>query len=247
MQNASRPPPSSPLARRRLWGAAALLDVYPVRMMLALSASLGVVLLAVHLPLHGPSMAVGWQSAPSSLEPLTLQDVVEERDEERSGVPITMFGGEDEGLEGEDEDEAPAQDEAPLPEPPPMARLQSRQAALEFSEVQPQIRGGLGAYYIHIDYPQAAREAGIQGRLVLAFVVEKDGSASGVTLLQPLHPLLDSSAVHALRRTRFIPGEHEGKPVRVKMKLPVRFQLVNRTDSEAETVAERQDPAGEES
>ena len=235
MQHASRHTNPSSSNEQHFRAARSLLDVYAVRMMLSLSGSLAVVLLAVHLPLHNVPMAVGWQNAPSSVMPITLQDVIEQHDEDQSGVPITMFGGEEKVREGDDEESV--QDEAPLPEPPPLMRLQGRQAALEFSEVQPQIQGGLGAYYIHIDYPQAARDAGIQGRLVLAFTVEKDGSASAVTLLQPLHPLLDSSAVRALRRTRFIPGEHNGEPVRVKMRLPVRFQLVGPAPSK--TVAEK--------
>ena len=231
------PPPSRSPLRQRAWAAAsALLDVYPVRMMLALGVSLGVVLLAVHLPIQDRPASVAWRSAPSAPAPITLQDVVEQRDEDGGGVPVTMFGGEDEGVEGDDE--ALAEEEVALPEPPPPARLQGRQAVLEFSEVQPRIRGGLGAYYIHIDYPRAARDAGIEGRLILAFVVEKDGSTSDVALLRPLHPLLDSSAVRALRRTRFIPGEHGGEAVRVRMKLPVRFEIVGADTTE--TVAEHE-------
>ena len=225
MRNVLRPFRSSPAAQH-LQTAASLLDVYPVRFMLSLSASLGVLLVAVHLPWHNPPQSVGWRAAPSLV---TLQEVTEETDEGRSGAPITLLGGEADGGEGEEETQVEEEAVQPLPELPMPVRVGVREVVLEFAEVQPQIRGGLGAYYIHIDYPQAAREAGIQGRLVLAFTVEKDGRASDVSLLQPLHPLLDSSAVRALRQTRFVPGEQNEEAVRVRMRLPVRFELVNET------------------
>lgn len=236
------PPRATERSGRSLQKLTALLDVYPVRMMAAMSTSLAVVLLAVHLPLHRLPPAIGWQTASSSLTLLTLHDVIEQQDEVRSGVPITRFDGEQDTGEGEAEPPT-REEEAPPPEQPALARLQTRQAALEFSEVQPQVKGGLGAYYINIDYPEAARNAGIEGRLVLAFVVEKDGTSSQVSLLKPLHPLLDSAAVRALRRTRFIPGEQNGELVRVKMRLPVRFQIVNPPSSK--TVATGPDPAGD--
>ena len=235
MRNAPRPFRSSPTTRFSQT-AASLLDVYPVRFMLSLSASLGLLLVAVHLPWYNTPQSVGWRSAPSLL---TLQEVTEVKDKESSGAPITVLGGEEGAAEGEEETQAEEEAVLPVPDLPLPVRVGVRDAVLEFSEVQPQIRGGLGAYYIHIDYPQAARDAGIQGRLVLAFTVEKDGRASDISLLQPLHPLLDSSAVRALRQTRFVPGEQDDEAVRVRMRLPVRFQIVNEAPADTSLASKK--------
>jgi len=98
---------------------------------------------------------------------------------------------------------------------------------LDHAELMPAIPGGIGAYYVHIEYPQEAIEQGIEGQLQLTFTVNTDGSTSHIRVTQPLHPLCDSAAVQALRRTRFIPGQHDGRSVRVRMRLPVRFQLID--------------------
>lgn len=102
---------------------------------------------------------------------------------------------------------------------------------LDHAEIMPEIRGGMRAYYILIDYPEEAINQEIEGRLTLTFTVNPDGTANDILVTQPLHALLDSAAVQALRRTRFIPGQHLGKSVRIRMRLPVRFELVEPTDS----------------
>lgn len=118
---------------------------------------------------------------------------------------------------------------------PDLGRLKARSRVLEFSEEMPQIEGGIGAYYINIRYPKAAIEAGVHGRLILSFVVERDGYPSEIEVLKSLHPLCDSSAVQALRKTRFVPGRQNGQPVRVRMRLPVHFKIVTApTDQRAE-------------
>ena len=100
----------------------------------------------------------------------------------------------------------------------------------EFADEMPQIRGGLNSYYLNIKYPEEAEVLGIEGRLMMRFVVEPDGSTSNIEVLQSLHPLCDSAAVNALRHTAFIPGILNGRAERVRMQLPVKFMLVD-TDS----------------
>ena len=103
---------------------------------------------------------------------------------------------------------------------------------LKHAEIMPKIRGGLGAYYILIDYPEKAISQGIEGSLVLTFTVNKDGSTSNIVVSKPLHALLDSAAVKALRQAHFIPGQNLGESVRVQMRLPVRFKLVKPVEKE---------------
>lgn len=102
---------------------------------------------------------------------------------------------------------------------------------LEYAEIMPAIPGGIGAYYILIEYPEEAISQGLEGSLSLIFTVNKDGTTSDILVERSLHALLDSAAVQALRRTRFIPGRHQGETARVRMRLPVRFQLIEPSDS----------------
>ncbi|MCY4233841.1 MAG: energy transducer TonB [Bacteroidetes bacterium] len=102
---------------------------------------------------------------------------------------------------------------------------------LDYAETMPEIQGGLRAYYILIDYPEEAVNQGIEGKLSLTFTVNPNGTVTDIIVSEPLHALLDSAAVQALRRTRFIPGQHLGESARIRMRLPVRFELVNPVDS----------------
>ncbi len=209
---------------------ASLLGAYHVRLMLSVIVSLTLVVLCFHLPLDVPLKAIGWQLRIGPEQPML--DVVDVKtnhlDKAASGAPITIFGVETEVEEAEDEITSEEQDDLPAPlTPPPVARLQVRQAVMDFAEKPPDIVGGLGAYYIHIVYPEQAIAAGIEGRLILTFVVEPDGRPSQIKVLKSLHPLCDSSAVQALRKTRFVPGRQNGEVVRVRMRLPVQFKLID--------------------
>jgi len=75
-------------------------------------------------------------------------------------------------------------------------------------------------------YPAVARVRGIEGQVVLETVIGRDGRAEeSITVLRSI-PILDDAARDALRRWRFEPGrDAEGRPVRVLLEVPIRFQL----------------------
>ena len=78
----------------------------------------------------------------------------------------------------------------------------------------------------NIKYPTIAAENGIQGRVNVQFVVEKDGSLSDVRVISPVDPSLDKEALRVVRSMpRWIPGKKNGSPVRVKYTVPVTFKL----------------------
>lgn len=99
--------------------------------------------------------------------------------------------------------------------------------ALGPADLRPRMVGGRRSFYLRIAYPRAAREQGIEGRVVTDFVIGPNGTVGRVRVLKSLHPLCDSSVVRALRATRFVPGRMAGTPVSVRMSLPVRFQLMD--------------------
>ena len=223
------------MAATNPYGAApplrALLGSYAVRIELGLALSLLLVTLCFHLPWDVPLNVIGWQVVPGFDQPVLEAIDLQRRPAEQpgDGTPVTRFAAAVEpATPAEDES---ADDDVPekeaLPTPPPMERLKARQAVLDFAEQQPEIVGGLAAYYIHIEYPEEAIAQNLQGRLLLTFVVEPDGSTSDVQVLRSLHPLCDSAAVQALRRTHFAPGRQNGEAVRVRMRLPVTFRIID--------------------
>lgn len=79
-----------------------------------------------------------------------------------------------------------------------------------------------------VSYPTIATENGIQGRVTLQFVIEKDGSLSNITVLQNPDRSLTEEAIRVLKTSpKWTPGKQRNLPVRVKYTLPVDFRLQN--------------------
>ncbi|MCM1518099.1 MAG: energy transducer TonB [Pseudoflavonifractor sp.] len=97
-------------------------------------------------------------------------------------------------------------------------------------EQMPQFPGGEGELmkYIssHIKYPPMAMENGVQGRVVVQFVVTKDGSVGQVKVMRGKDPDLDKEAVRVVKSLpKFIPGKMNGQAVNVWYTLPISFKL----------------------
>ena len=94
----------------------------------------------------------------------------------------------------------------------------------------PSFPGGLEELYKWIDnnvqYPAVARENGIEGRVILKFIVEKDGSLSDSTVIHSVHPMVDREALRLVgQMPKWNPGRRAGVPVRVRYCLPIKFKL----------------------
>ncbi len=80
----------------------------------------------------------------------------------------------------------------------------------------------------NIKYPSQARELGIQGKVFLSFVIEKDGSVTDVTLLRGIGGGCDEEAIRVVKNMpNWIPGKQRNIPVRVRFNLPVNFRLLS--------------------
>jgi protein TonB len=78
----------------------------------------------------------------------------------------------------------------------------------------------------NISYPAAASEEGVEGRVTVQFIVEKDGSVTNVIVVRGKHPALDAEAVRVVKKMpKWTPGRNNGQPVRVTYNLPVTFRL----------------------
>ena len=78
----------------------------------------------------------------------------------------------------------------------------------------------------NIKYPTISQENGVQGRVIVQFVVNRDGSIVEPTVIRSVDPYLDKEALRVVSTMpKWKPGEQRGKPVRVKFTLPVQFRL----------------------
>ncbi len=99
-------------------------------------------------------------------------------------------------------------------------------------EDQPEFPGGMAAFYKFVgdnmDYPSQARRMGIEGRVYVQFVVDKDGSVTEVTAVKGIGAGCDEEAERVLRTApKFKPGKQRGRAVKVRMVLPIIFKLSN--------------------
>lgn len=222
--------PSSHLSVRR----ATRRTAYRTHLLAALALVLLLLTVMVHLPLHEPVARVGWTVAESA-EPIAISEfeMTEESEspDESAGaseaaVLPTRFerpinADSSEGASVSDADNEP---EAEGADSSSFARDLT---ALKSADEAPEMVGGKGSLYLRIHYPEEARKKGIEGRLVLSFIVDREGYPHNVSVRESLHALLDSAAVRALRETRFVPARRNGKRIPVRMNLPVRFKLLN--------------------
>ena len=82
----------------------------------------------------------------------------------------------------------------------------------------------------NIRYPEAAKVAGIQGRVTVVFVVDKDGSITNVKTLRGVDAELDKEAIRVISSMpKWIPGMQKGKAVKVRYTVPVMFRLPNKS------------------
>jgi len=84
---------------------------------------------------------------------------------------------------------------------------------------------GLEELQSRIRYPAQARSDGVEGRVFVQFVVDREGAARAPRVTRGVHPDLDAEAVRVVRETSFTPGRQRGEPVCVQMSLPVTFRL----------------------
>lgn len=132
-------------------------------------------------------------------------------------------------VEGNDEvggEVLKAKEEIAAPEPP----KEEDTKVFDVVEQMPSFPGGQAALMqwlsSNMSYPVIAAENGVQGRVIVQFVVEKDGSVSGVTVVKSVDPSLDKEAKRVVSAMpKWIPGKQNGAAVRVKYTVPVTFKL----------------------
>lgn len=113
-----------------------------------------------------------------------------------------------------------------IPQPAPPIEPEVR----DIAEVMPQYEGGMEAMMKFIQkkirYPRVPRQLGIEGTVFVSFIVTGDGSVSDVRVIRGVHPDYDEEAVRVISMLpMWKGGRHNGRPVSVKMVLPIKFNL----------------------
>lgn len=170
-------------------------------------------------------------------ERVTLEDIRQTTQVEqpppppRPPVPIEVPN--DEILEDEplDLDASIDLDEALADTPPPPAPPADEEPEEVEPEVfivveeMPELIGGIAGLQKSITYPEIARKAGVEGRVIVQFVVDEKGEVLDPLVVRGIGAGCDEEAIRAVQLAKFTPGKQRGKAVRVKMSLPVTFRL----------------------
>lgn len=109
-------------------------------------------------------------------------------------------------------------------------KKESDKVSIEMVEEAPEFPGGnaklMEFLYSNIKYPTAAKENGIQGRVIVKFVVDTDGSIVEPEVIRSLDPSCDKEAIRVINAMpKWKPGKKDGKLVRVEFKMPINFRL----------------------
>jgi len=111
------------------------------------------------------------------------------------------------------------------PPPPPEPVREPEPEVFVVVEQMPDFIGGIAS--IRQAYPEMERMAGIEGRVFVEFVVNEDGTVSDAVVIRGVSAGLDAAAVAAVREARFTPGHQRGRPVKVRMSIPITFRITS--------------------
>ncbi len=117
---------------------------------------------------------------------------------------------------------------ADLPPPPPPKKEEVEEAEPEIFmvvEEMPELIGGIGELQRKIKYPEIAKKAGVEGMVVIQFVVDESGRVTDPVVVKGIGAGCDEEALRVVEDARFKPGKQRGKPVKVRFSLPIRFKL----------------------
>jgi len=103
-------------------------------------------------------------------------------------------------------------------------------AIFDVVETQPNPPGGMSGWnkYLseNLKYPTQARRMGVEGSVILVFVINTDGSIQDVEVLRGIGGGCDEEAIKIVKNApKWEPGKQRGRPVRTRMRLPIRFKL----------------------
>lgn len=116
--------------------------------------------------------------------------------------------------------------------PPPLDRIGQEEVPEIFLVVEhmPEFPGGQQAMakYIakHVEYPRKARRKGIEGKVIVQFIVTKTGEIDQVKVMNKVDPMLAEAAMNVIKEMpRWTPGTQKGQAVNIRFMIPITFKL----------------------
>ena len=85
--------------------------------------------------------------------------------------------------------------------------------------------GGMYAIQEKIRYPEIAKRAGLQGKVIIQAFIDEEGNVTHTKVVKGLGGGIDEMALDVIRTTKFNPGLQNGKPVKVQVTIPIVFKL----------------------
>lgn len=119
--------------------------------------------------------------------------------------------------------------DAPMEIPPPPRPVQDDEEIEDeifvVVEQQPELIGGIEGVQKNVVYPQLALQAGIEGRVIVQFVIDREGNVVNPKVIRGIGGGCDEEALRAIKLAKFKPGMQRGRPVSVMYTIPVTFRL----------------------
>ncbi len=179
-----------------------------------------------------PTLDTGPGLAEAPQELFTVEDIDHTKQESKPPPPpkppIPIEAPSDDVLDDIDFGDTEIDFDAEVaPPPPPKEEKVVEEEPQYFVAVEemPEPIGGLQAIQRRIVYPEIAKRAGIEGRVMVLAFVDEQGNVTKAEIIRSVGAGLDEAAVKAVLETKFKPGKQRGKPVRVQVAIPIQFRL----------------------
>ena len=172
-------------------------------------------------------------------EEIFIEEIIQTKQElkapapPRPSVPIEVPNDEileDEILEIDAELDFDEPMDIPIPSKPIQQEAEVEEEIFIVVENPSVLIGGITVVQSHIEYPPLALKAGIEGRVIVQFVIDRTGQVLDPQVIRGIGRGCDEEAVRAVLQAKFQPGLQRGRPVAVRYTLPITFRI-NSTDN----------------
>ena len=168
-------------------------------------------------------------------EEIFIEEIIQTKQElkapapPRPSVPIEVPNDEILEIDAELDFDEPM--DIPVPPKPIQQQDDVEEEIFVVVENPPVLIGGIAAVQSHISYPPLALKAGIEGRVIVQFVIDKTGKVLDPIVIRGIGGGCDKEAVLAVLKAKFQPGLQRGKPVSVRYTLPITFRINSKDNS----------------
>jgi protein TonB len=208
--------------------------MYPIILEVATILTLGSMLILTNIPLN---FSDGEEEITfTKQETVSMEDIVQTEQPERPpppprpAVPVEVPNDavvEDQilAIDAELDFDEPLDIPSPPSDPAAEKEQEPEEDFFVVVEEMPVLIGGIKAIQDKINYPDVARQAGIEGKVIIQFVVNEKGEVENPRVIRGIGGGCDEEAIRVIKQAKFKPGKQRGQPVRVQYSLPVFFKL----------------------